>query len=508
MLDNLNLYSQLDLNITATDNAPINNALDELLPRLAISNTNQRIARHHLKIVLINLYKNYYTNRKMYTGFHQNKNRYATTSRYNKNKVSHKITKVVTALKDKLYIDFHNGFNSKNAWIPSRTSRIKAKRKLIILMNKHKVNQHHIEKLPNTECIIIQVKDGSKKTKLEYQDTPEIIKIREDLINYNNLLRYSHIDLDTTTTNEVIFGKSESPVAITENNKFIRRIYNDDKFQTGGRYYGGWYQGLNSTFRNKITIEKKPTIEADFSANGINILYAKEGLSILEGDAYDLTTEGYTSNKYTKEELRPLLKLMLLIMINAKSYHQAFEAIVADKNDTTKQLAQLSNAEIGSLMKVFGQKHKAIKKYFYSGFGASLYLYDSTVAEGVINHFTAKDVAVLCIHDSFIIELKYLDELMKVMQDSFKQTMLSKTAPNVNVGDFLKITMPLNPTDRDTGLFGLLPKVLRENQFLQVTLGADKINVKWTKDRTEANERYIEFKDRILRTDKIYYKQP
>jgi len=27
LLDNLNLYSQLDLNITATDNAPINNAL-------------------------------------------------------------------------------------------------------------------------------------------------------------------------------------------------------------------------------------------------------------------------------------------------------------------------------------------------------------------------------------------------------------------------------------------------------------------------------------------------
>jgi len=73
LLDNLNLYSQLDLNITATDNAPINNALNELLPRLAISNTNQRIAKHHLKIILLNLYKNYYTNRKMFTGFHQNK---------------------------------------------------------------------------------------------------------------------------------------------------------------------------------------------------------------------------------------------------------------------------------------------------------------------------------------------------------------------------------------------------------------------------------------------------
>jgi hypothetical protein len=507
LLHNLNLYTQLDLNITVTDNAPINNAIDELLMKLALSNLNQRIAHHHLKIILLNLYKNYYTNRKMYTGFHQNKNRYRTESRYNKNKVSHKITKLIKPLKDKLYIDFHNGFNSKNAWIPSRTSRIKATRKLIILMNKHKINQHHIEKLPNTESIIVQVNDGSKKTKLEYKDTPKIKKIREDIINYNNLLRHTHIDIDTTTTNEVLFGKSESPVAITENNKFIRRIYNDAKFKSGGRYYGGWYQGLNSTWRNKITIERMPTIEVDFSANGINILYAKEGLSIIEDDAYDVSTEGYKHKKYTKEQLRPLLKLMLLIMINAKNYKQAFEAMRGDMNDTSKQLPRLDKTEQGYLMKVFEQKHKAIKKYFYSGFGANLYLYDSTVAEGVINHFTAKDIAVLCIHDSFIINLKYLDELKKVMQDCFKKTMLSKTAPNVNTNDFLKITMPINPTDRNTGLFGLLPKVLKENQFVQVSLGADKFNVKWNKDRKEANERYIEFKDRILRTNKNYYNQ-
>ena len=507
MLDNLNLYSQLDLNITATDNAPINNALNELLPRLAISNTNQRIAKHHLKIILLNLYKNYYTNRKMFTGFHQNKNRYRTESRYNKNKVSHKITKVVNALKDKLYIDYSNGYRSDNAWIPSRICRIRAKRKLIILMNKHKINQDHIEKLPNTESIIVQVKEGSKKVKMEYQDTAKIRKIREHIINYNNLLRHTHIDINTTTTNEVIFGKAESPVAITEKNKFIRRIYNDPKFESGGRYYGGWYQGLNEKWRNKITIEKMPTVEADFSANGINILYAKEGLSILEGDAYDLTTEGYINNKYSKEQLRPLLKLMLLIMINAKSYKQAFEAIVSDKNDTTKQLAQLSNAELGNLMKVFGQKHKAIKKYFYSSFGASLYLYDSTVAEGVINHFTAKDVAVLCVHDSFIIDLRYLDELKKVMQDSFKKTLLSKTAPNVNTNDFLKINMPDKAIDTSTGLFGLLPTVLKENQFVQLTMGANKVNIKMERDRTEANERYITFKDKILRTDKNYYKQ-
>ena len=274
MEDNLNLYRQLDLNITIKDTIPINNAIDELISKLAIANTNQRIASHHLKMILLNIYQNYYTNRKMFTGFHQNKNRYNTSSRYNKNNVSHKITKVVNALRDKGYIDFHNGFNSKNAWIPSRTSRIRGKKKLIILMNKHKVNNNQIDKLPNTESIIVQVKDGKKKIKVEYKDTPKINKLRDDLIKYNNLLRNTHIDIDEDLKDGIIFGKSESPIIISDTNMFMRRIYNDPKFTTGGRYYGGWFQGLNSDWRNKIEINLNPTVEVDFSANGINILYA------------------------------------------------------------------------------------------------------------------------------------------------------------------------------------------------------------------------------------------
>ena len=238
----------------------------------------------------------------------------------------------------------------------------------------------------------------------------------------------------------------------------------------------------------------------------LNILYAKEGLSILQGDAYDLTTEGYINNKYSKEQLRPLLKLMLLIMINAKSYKQAFEAVVADKNDTTKQLAQLSNAELGNLMKVFVQKHKAIKKYFYSGFGASLYLYDSTVAEGVINHFTDKDIPVLCIHDSFIIELKYLEELKKVMRDSFKQTMLSKTAPNINTDDFLTIRYSSNPKHRHSGLFSLIPNKIKPNTLMKLIMpNKEEVTIKKQIKSKEIKDRYSEFKNKRSKEEYHYY---
>ena len=347
---------------------------------------------------------------------------------------------------------------------------------------------------------------------MEYEDTPYTNRIRDELINYNNLLKRTHIDIGLIPEGGIIFGSSEYPVAITQKNKFMRRIFNDTKFETGGRYYGGWIQGLNSEWRNKITINLDPTVEVDFSANGINLLYAKEGLTAPVGDQYDLSDVAFNHNQpppssfngHSMKDLRPLLKLMMLIMINAKNYNEAYYAIKADVNDTNKKLPQ--GVDLKPLMARFEQKHSAIKRYFYSGFGASLYKYDSTVAEHVINYFTNKNIPVLCIHDSFIIKLKYLKELKAVMQDSFKKTMFSKTAPNVNTDAFLDIYEPQNPEHKKSGLWSLIPDKIKEHTLIRyMTPTSETIIKKEAWNQTETNERFIDFMDHQMTLDKDYY---
>ena len=253
---------------------------------------------------------------------------------------------------------------------------------------------------------------------MEYEDTPLTNKMRDELINYNNLLKKTCVDITSVPEEGIIFGSADYPVTINQKNKFVRRIFNDLKFETGGRFYGGFWQSLNEEWRNQLTFDLEPTVEEDFRANGINILYAKEQVEPPTGDMYDLTSVGYKHYKYTVEDLRPLLKLMLLIMINASNYTEAYYAIKGDVNDTNKKLPQ--GVDLKPLMAKFEEKHSAIKKYFYSGFGASLYKYDSTVAEHVINYFTNKDIPVLCIHDSFIIELQYLEELRTERQRKYR----------------------------------------------------------------------------------------
>ena len=497
-------YQQLDVNITISESTHIDMVVEEVYPKLKMANDNARISKLNLKLILLNLYKNYMVHKKLLTGFNQNVNKYKPKSRYNKNSISKAIIGVVKALDSQGYIEYNNGYNSKVPWLDSHVARIKAKLRLINIIRKHKVDFNQIEKLPNTECIIVQVTKGSSKTKMEYEDTPLTNKMRDELINYNNLLKKTSVDITSVPEEGIIFGSADYPVTINQKNKFVRRIFNDLKFETGGRFYGGFWQSLNEEWRNQLTFDLEPTVEEDFRANGINILYAKEQVEPPTGDMYDLTSVGYKHYKYTVEDLRPLLKLMLLIMINASNYTEAYYAIKGDVNDTNKKLPQ--GVDLKPLMAKFEEKHSAIKKYFYSGFGASLYKYDSTVAEHVINYFTNKDVPVLCIHDSFIIELQYLEELRTVMQNSFKLTMFSDVAPKVNTPWITEVKYHHSEKLFNvTGLASLVPLKLKEHSIIKYFFADGQMLTKKDKGSTEANERYIKFKDNQMRIEDNYY---
>ena len=170
-----NFYVRFDINLTITESSHMDSVVKEIYPKLKMINTNSRIGKELLKLVLLNLYQNYSTNKKLLTGFHKNVNKYKPKSRYNKNQISKKIIDIVGNDKEKTkdglvkagYIDYWNGYNSKNAWDESYTSRIRAKLKLINIIRRHKVEANQIEKHPTTECIVIQVSDGSSKIKLE-----------------------------------------------------------------------------------------------------------------------------------------------------------------------------------------------------------------------------------------------------------------------------------------------------------------------------------------------------
>jgi hypothetical protein len=400
-------YKPFNLNLNSTDTNAIDAIAEDILPKLDVPQKDRN--KKYLVVLILNVYQNYCMKKNMYTGFSKTRNNYQKKSRYNKNAVSNAIIEIMEGMIKKEYISERRFYHSRNAHQKSYTTRIRALQKLIDVINKHKLSINSVENLPDTECIIIKETKGKRNVPIEYEDNPDIIKQRQILTAYNNMLRTTHIDLVDVGKEGVKVGRSNYPILINQQNKFVRRIFNLDEnnHALGGRYYGGFWQGLNKDWRKKIKINGLDCTEIDYSGMGIKILYSLEKIEIDDKDPYDLT--GYYKHQYLKtEDLRPLLKHILIIMLNCKSKPQAVGRITADVNDE---------------MNAFAERHKPIKHLFYKSMGKLQMRLDSEVCELIIDSFTFKGIPVLTVHDSFVTDIAHAGELEEQMVEFYNRVL-------------------------------------------------------------------------------------
>src|SRR5690606_27759980 len=99
-----------------------------------------------------------------------------------------------------------------------------------------------------------------------------------------------------------------------------KRIFSNGTWDSGGRFYGGWWQQIPNSkaggaWRRKIYINGNPTVEVDYSGLHIVLLYALKRIDYWKEDGKD----PYSLPDYEDSaDFRQLLKLLLLIAVNAK----------------------------------------------------------------------------------------------------------------------------------------------------------------------------------------------
>ena len=394
--------------------------------------------KKHIKVVVLDLYVRYLEDREGYISFYRMKAKYKGKSRYNQLHISYDITISVIDNLEKLgYLEQTKGHYDRTGKRPSHMSRMRAKDKLIdSIIKKHNISPTMIEKHPHTECIILRDKEEGKQQDILYTDTPDTISLREDCYTYNNLIRRSHIDVHSYPEEGVYSNSDEKVIKVDRNDKFIRRIYNNNLWTDGGRYYGGWWQRIPKGWREHIRIDGSPTVEIDYSGLHIILLYGKKGIDYWKDigkDPYQI--KGYEQSK----EMRGLLKFLLLTMLNAESRGEVLKSIRKEINLEKKYpWLKEKGIDIGDLIDKFSDTHKPISEHFYKGHGIKLQNVDSNMAALVIKQLTKDEIPVLCIHDSFIIAKEHKDKLEKLMIDSFNALIL-KGVP--------KVTDNINPFD-------------------------------------------------------------
>lgn len=401
----------------------------------------KRTVKESLRVLILDLYVKWLKDPSISVGFSKSMKDYKVGSRYNGLFVPRKIIEVEELLVDAGYVEELPHFNSPDRTARSYTTRIRHTEALRCLFNNLTIDLHDIDTHSNEECIILHDKyvddpDDDTNRKIEYSEEqlpPDELALldilRSQLHAYNALLKRTFIDIPSYTSSTfkrtITKGRNagrQQTISLGPDNKFVVRVFNGGlagKWQLGGRFYRGWWQQIDKEDRSKIYINDQPTLEVDFKAFHPNLLSNELGVRLAD-DPYDLGELILPDVITTQEQQRAYVKLLVLMGINADSDKKAYQAFRnSDRKDKLGQ--SLTDIQLGALLDAFTNKHPQFDGILNTGQALRLMNIDSQIANLVIDHFTQKDIPVLCIHDSFIIQYDKEPELRRALDQATHQ---------------------------------------------------------------------------------------
>lgn len=294
------------------------------------------------------------------------------------------------------------------------------------------------QNLPQIQTIRISDYDAGEKTHfgehrklIPYSQNIKSQSLKINIDKINSFLKNCWVDLQLPTEQdwlelEKLMGKrkrKDRPRFIDFTQKQLYRVFHDNNYQTGGRFYGGWWQTIPKHYRQHIIINGKSTIELDYSELHPTILYAEKKLTLdtdaysglFDYDSYKFIPDPNSTKTFKEQKLKSMRDL----------YKKLFNALVNSTKDTERPPKRTKISHTGmkwvEIKARIYELHAPIKDQFCSGAGMRLMNQDSFLAEQVMTHFVVHGVPVLPVHDSFIMHHGYESELLEVMKIYFKK---------------------------------------------------------------------------------------
>ena len=417
----------------------------------------------HIEIIILDLYVCWLSDPERFVGYSRNAKEFKKDGSYydgfNKKPFlsENAFLGVIDTLGELDYIDNHIATQGREG----RSSRMRATQKLLDLFKTHEVLPPMIGRSKDEQVILLNSKKDSagEKEKIWYKDRQhpkaKLSKKRKNLQRINDYLARQFIGLDVSKEqldriNKKVRGERRpKEQAVDFTRKRLYRIFSEGSFDTGGRFYGGWWQGIPSEFRRHIMIQNVRTDECDFSTLHPRIIYAEETKKALPDnfDAYDLRNEGwdYSSwNNDEKREFRGYCKKAFQQLLNAKPSKAPLETKLRQLippdiigidiedgddwyHDKAKRL-RLNKAfenrysrPYTDLLKAMIKKHHQIEHRFFKADWKRLQKVDSDMAEKVMLEMVDEDVVALPIHDSFVVRQGFRNNLLRSMNKVFRE---------------------------------------------------------------------------------------
>ena len=377
----------------------------------------KRTFRQQLRILILDLYVAWLEDPDLCIGVSMSENAWETWSRYNALGISKKIIALIHGLVEKGLIDLAKGSYGGPYAPYNRITRIRAAEPMRELFRAAKFTRDDVVQHSDQECLILKAAEGEAAKLIEYEDTAATRQMRDELKAYNQVLADHFIDIPSldhpwVERRDGLGGTTK--VHIDRHHQYVRRIFSRGRWDANGRFYGPWWQLISSELRKKIYINDTPTVEVDFKGLHVAILSARQGLAV-EGDPYALPA-GLVPDA-PPELQRTLVKQLVLTALNAKAKNSAF-ASFRDGFPAGHIGKTMTNQQLDGLLRAFVELHPHMANYICADQGIGLMNIDGRIAEKVHKHFADQGVAVLSVHDSFIIDYTHVAELKQVMAEA------------------------------------------------------------------------------------------
>ena len=253
----------------------------------------------------------------------------------------------------------------------------------------------------------ISLKD-SKGKKIEVVNSKITNPIYKKIERYNSLILSSDVELPI---DKIDYDRRRK---IGFANRTYAKCYLNRSYKLGGKYYGPCWQNLSKELRGKIKINGEETVELDFNAMHLHLLYCRVNKRLT-----DYIPEGIDAYQLPNRD-RKIVKTSFTCCINNNCNKDNVNNVVGPKVAKKYPEIFVKNTSYRDILEELGSYHPEVRQFFYAQIGNEISNMESKVSDYIIGKLTKKNILVLNIHDSFIVSIAYKDILLNTMTDSFK----------------------------------------------------------------------------------------
>ncbi len=285
-----------------------------------------------------------------------------------------------------------NGFGGGSGF----RSRIRARPLLVTLLEDHGVTPASLGIADWSELLRLKAPADrwrGPKRLLPYRDTDATLALRKELQSYNAFLDQFRIDLEPQADkhSELAIDGDDDPADIVDRrSRRLYRVFNNDRWDHGGRFYGGWWQQFPSAHRRRLLIDGEETVELDFAALHPRFCYHLEGMP-LAPDIDPYCVEGISG-----PNMRSAIKVAFNQLLNVDG------AVRLKAPDGVPAMLP-RGISYAKLIRQIEMQHAPISSWLRKGRGVELQYLDSQIASTILDYMRIRNICCLPVHDSFIV---------------------------------------------------------------------------------------------------------